>query len=101
MSLSYNYKVKEIYGIQFGYRGFYTHDWVQLFPQSIKAIHKLGGTTLGSSRGGFDLPKIIEALKKKGINHVQKIMFFSWFLNILLGLYYRRGWHSSGNKRTL
>lgn len=71
MSLSYNYKVKEIYGIQFGYRGFYEHEWVQLFPQTVKSIHKLGGTILGSSRGGFDLHKIIDALKEKGINHVK------------------------------
>lgn len=71
MSLSYNYKVKEIYGIQFGYRGFYEHEWVQLLPQSVKSIHKLGGTILGSSRGGFDLKKIIDVLKEKEINHVK------------------------------
>ena len=28
MSLHYNYGVKEVYGIKFGYRGFYTYDWV-------------------------------------------------------------------------
>lgn len=28
MSLYYNYGVKEVFGIKFGYRGFYTYDWV-------------------------------------------------------------------------
>lgn len=72
MSLAYNYKVKEIYGIQFGYCGFYQHEWIQLLPETVKSIHKLGGTILGSSRGGFDLQKIIDKLKEKQINHVIK-----------------------------
>lgn len=74
MSLSYNYKVKEIYGIPFGYKGFYNPDeWVKLSSENVKAIHKLGGTILGSSRGGYQRDKIINILKEKGINHV--IMF--------------------------
>ena len=55
MSLYYNYGVKEIYGIKFGYRGFYTYDWEQLSPDNVKEIHHKGGTILGSSRGGFNL----------------------------------------------
>lgn len=70
MSLYYNYKVKDIYGIPFGYKGFYSHDWIRLEPEDVKVIHKLGGTILGSSRGGFQKEKIIEVLKEKGINHV-------------------------------
>lgn len=70
MSLHYNYKVSEIYGIQFGYKGFYAYDWVELTPNKVKTIHKLGGTILGSSRGGFDKEKIINSLKAKGINQV-------------------------------
>lgn len=30
----------------------------------------LGGTTLGSSRGGFDLDKIIDGITSHGINQV-------------------------------
>ncbi len=33
-------------------------------------IHNLGGTMLGSSRGGFQADKMIEALKKMGINQL-------------------------------
>lgn len=73
MSLSYNYKVKEIYGIQFGYRGFYQYDWLPLTPEKVKTIHHLGGTILGSSRGGFDLDKIIEGLDARHINHLYVI----------------------------
>lgn len=74
MSLFYNYKVKEVYGIQFGYKGFYNHEWIQLFPETVKTIHKLGGTMLGSSRGGFQKDKIVNLLKQKGINHVKYLL---------------------------
>lgn len=30
--------------------------------------HKLGGTILGSSRGGFDADKILDGIEKRGIN---------------------------------
>ena len=39
----------------------------------MKGIQALGGTILGSSRGGFDGPKMIEALQKKGINQLYVI----------------------------
>ena len=80
MSLHYNYKVKDIFGIPFGYRGFYSHDWIRLGPENVKVIHKLGGTILGSSRGGFEKDKIIEVLKEKGINHVKSFLFIDCFI---------------------
>jgi len=69
-SLWYNYKVKSIYGIKFGYKGFYTYDWIELSPHVVRNIHNLGGTMLGSSRGGFDLEKIINSIIEKDINQV-------------------------------
>lgn len=80
--LSFEYGVKEIYGIRWGYRGFYENDeyWLRLTPDaggdgmtSVKGIQNLGGTILGSSRGGFDGPKMIEKLKAKGINQLYVI----------------------------
>jgi hypothetical protein len=65
-----NYGVSKIYGIQYGYRGFYTYNWLELSPQSTKHIHKLGGTILGSSRGGFDLKRIMARIKSKGVNQI-------------------------------
>ena len=68
-----NYGVSKIYGIQYGYRGFYTYNWLELTPQSAKHIHKLGGTILGSSRGGFDLKRIMARIKSKGVNQIYVI----------------------------
>jgi hypothetical protein len=76
MCLSYVYGVKDIWGVPSGYCGFYSQDkqpWVQLTPSSVSSIHTLGGTILGSSRGGFDpntdkdMEKILAALVEKGI----------------------------------
>jgi 6-phosphofructokinase 1 len=55
MALHFNYGVKEVYGVQFGYKGFYDYPLVRLDPEVVKTIHHTGGTMLGSSRGGFDL----------------------------------------------
>ncbi|CDW89434.1 6-phosphofructokinase 3-like [Stylonychia lemnae] len=73
MSLYFNYEAHEIYGIQWGYKGFYTNpdkSWIELTPQVVKNIHKLGGTILGSSRGGFQKDKILDEIQKRGINQV-------------------------------
>ena len=73
MSLWFNYEVKEIYGIKWGYKGFYTdveQNWVKLGPEHVSDVHKLGGTFLGSSRGGFDGDKIINSLLERGIKQV-------------------------------
>jgi 6-phosphofructokinase 1 len=74
--LRYEYGVEEIWGIRWGYRGFYEEFpkyWTELSPENTKGIQNLGGTILGSSRGGFDGPKMIEALQKKGINQLYVI----------------------------
>lgn len=76
MSLYYNYGVKEIFGIRWGYKGIYTdikHNWLRLLPKEIKNIHKSGGTILGSSRGGFDADKILDSLIEQKVNMVYVI----------------------------
>jgi len=76
MTLYYNYEVKEIYGVKWGYKGFYTDvdkNWIKLTPSVVKYIHKEGGTMLGSSRGGFDADKILDSLVARGINMVYVI----------------------------
>ena len=61
----------KVYGIQGGYRGFYDSDPhlqpIILTPESVEDIHHSGGTCLGSSRGGFDLKKIIVFLKDRNV----------------------------------
>ena len=56
-SLWNDYKVRKIWGIKWGFRGFYEefpNNWIELNPTSVEGIHNLGGTVLGSSRGGFN-----------------------------------------------
>ncbi len=60
----------KVWGIQGGYRGFWDFDNyqpVELTPELVANIHHEGGTVLGSSRGGFDLEKILQFLKSKKI----------------------------------
>lgn len=71
MSLWFNYEVRQIYGIKWGFKGFYTNvqeNWIKLRPHMVSDIHKLGGTILGSSRGGYDGEKIMDALVEQGVN---------------------------------
>ena len=72
MSLYYNYKVREIYGIQFGFKGFNVYDWIKLDPDLVKSIHNIGGTILGTSHiENPDIDEIVDTLEAKGINHVR------------------------------
>jgi 6-phosphofructokinase 1 len=36
--------------------------------ETVRNIHQEGGTILGSSRGGFDLNKIIDSIIEHGVN---------------------------------
>lgn len=67
----------QVYGIQGGYRGFYdTSPHLQpivLTPNLVENIHHEGGTCLGSSRGGFDLEKILDFLHRKHIKQLYVI----------------------------
>mmetsp|Transcript_28567 Transcript_28567/g.47558 ORF Transcript_28567/g.47558 Transcript_28567/m.47558 type:complete len:541 (+) Transcript_28567:49-1671(+) len=61
----------KVYGIQGGYRGFYdfeNYHPVELTPELVANIHHEGGTVLGSSRGGFDLEKILAFLNSRKIS---------------------------------
>lgn len=68
----------KVYGIQAGYQGFDPEDAsldpVELTPELVEDIHHMGGTVLGSSRGGFDLEKILGFLKKKNIKQLYVIV---------------------------
>lgn len=73
MSLHNLYNIKgKVWGIRGGYAGFYEADLppFELTPKFVENIHHSGGTVLASSRGGFDLDKIIEFLKKYEISQL-------------------------------
>ena len=66
------YGVRRIKGIRFGYRGFFTEegfDTMDLNPANVDTIHKIGGSILGTSRGGGDrVTDIVDAIERLGIN---------------------------------
>ena len=71
MTLSYNYGIKDIYGFRYGYEGLvpsFGRVPVQLTPESVASIHKLGGTMLGSSRGPQDVGVMVDTLNDMGID---------------------------------
>ena len=71
MALWFNYGVRSIYGVKWGFRGFHnSEDIIELSPDDVAKIHCDGGSWLGSSRGGFDAKVIIDACKEKGINQL-------------------------------
>lgn len=69
-SLYHMYGVKKVLGIDGGYRGFYAKNTIPLNPKVVNDIHKRGGTTLGTSRGGQDTTKIVDSIQDRGINQV-------------------------------
>ncbi|KAJ9562928.1 hypothetical protein OSB04_008088 [Centaurea solstitialis] len=64
------YGVREVFGIRAGYRGFYSMEPVRLDVKMVHDWHKRGGTVLETSRGGFDLDKIVNAIEDRGYNQV-------------------------------
>eukprot|EP00826_Nyctotherus_ovalis_P015146 TRINITY_DN14280_c0_g1_i10.p1 TRINITY_DN14280_c0_g1~~TRINITY_DN14280_c0_g1_i10.p1 ORF type:complete len:430 (+),score=121.74 TRINITY_DN14280_c0_g1_i10:197-1486(+) len=91
MMLCHGYKVQEVYGVKYGFEGFWkqTSDgdcYVRLVPEmrrefdrkdkkivNVQDLHTRGGTILGTSRGGFDGEKIADAVQAKGINQIYAI----------------------------
>mmetsp|Transcript_68837 Transcript_68837/g.192182 ORF Transcript_68837/g.192182 Transcript_68837/m.192182 type:complete len:536 (-) Transcript_68837:493-2100(-) len=75
-TLTHNYDVEKIYGIRGGYYGFGTNKNgppLELTTDMVKDIHQMGGSFLGSGRGGYDEERIVEFLKKEKINQVYVI----------------------------
>ncbi|MDR0878258.1 MAG: ATP-dependent 6-phosphofructokinase [Treponema sp.] len=70
--LWYRYGVRRISGIRYGYKGFlpeYQYGIKTLDPDSVDDIHKLGGTYLGSARGGGkEVSKIVDAMEQLNLN---------------------------------
>ncbi len=71
MELYYQYGVKTIYGVPYGYEGLipsYGHGFIELVPDMVDEIHANGGTMLGSSRGNQSVPAMVDTLEKNGIS---------------------------------
>ena len=72
MTLWYRYGVRRITGIRFGYCGFLSDfkiPAVELTPDKVAEIHHVGGTTLGSSRGGGErISEIVDSMERMNLN---------------------------------
>ncbi|MCL2382076.1 MAG: ATP-dependent 6-phosphofructokinase [Treponema sp.] len=70
--LWHRYGVRRISGIQYGYKGFlpeYQFGVKPLSPNVVDDIHKLGGSFLGSSRGGGkEVTKIVDSIEQLNLN---------------------------------
>ncbi|MBN2651208.1 MAG: ATP-dependent 6-phosphofructokinase [Spirochaetales bacterium] len=70
--LWYSYGVRRITGIKNGYKGFlpeYGYEPIELSPDIVDDIHKLGGTELGSARGGGDkVTEIVDSIERLNLN---------------------------------
>ena len=69
--LSFDYGIKTIYGIRFGYAGLiprYGYQPLMLDPEVVDTIHELGGSVLGSSRGEQPTEELVDTLVRMNIN---------------------------------
>lgn len=69
--LYYHYGLKDILGIRNGFQGLNPASGltpVELDPELVSNIHKLGGTVLGSSRGPQDPKVMVDYLCSLGVN---------------------------------
>ena len=71
MTLWYQYGVRRISGIRFGFRGFlseYKLSAMDLSPDNVSEIHRMGGTILGSSRGSGELTSdIVDSIERMNL----------------------------------
>lgn len=69
----FQYNAAKVFGVRYGYRGFYSDNWSELTLKDVELAHKKGGSILGNSRGGFDLLKIVDAIETRSIDQVYVI----------------------------
>ena len=69
--LSFDYGIKTIYGIRYGYAGMiprYGYEPIMLNADFVDTIHECGGTMLGSARGQQDTDELVDTLARMNIN---------------------------------
>lgn len=71
MTLWHHYGIHDIAGFRYGYRGLISQCGIpprQLTPDTVRDIHRAGGTILGSSRGfGERTKEIVDTLQQRNI----------------------------------
>lgn len=68
------YGVRDIVGFQYGYRGLFQdsgYEPIKLTPDIVDEIHKIGGSFIGTSRGGGErIRDAVDTIEKLGINQL-------------------------------
>ncbi len=70
LGLFYHYGVKTVFGFRYGYEGLtyrYGHVPLELDPETVNSIHKMGGSILASSRGPQDNSEMVDTLDRMNI----------------------------------
>jgi 6-phosphofructokinase 1 len=70
-TLWFQYGVKQISGISYGYKGLlpeYSYPVQDLNPEVVEHIQNMGGSILGTSRGGANIPEIVDTLERLKMN---------------------------------
>jgi 6-phosphofructokinase 1 len=71
ISLYHHYGVRRVYGFRHGFEGLVQRrglNPLELTPASVNAIHALGGSILGSSRGPQDAAEMVATLRDLGVS---------------------------------
>ena len=66
-----SYHVKKVLGFRYGYWGLSAagrDTAIELTPDTVRTIHRQGGTMLGSSRGGQKISEMVDTLQHYGVN---------------------------------
>ncbi len=70
LGLFYHYGVKTVFGFRYGYEGLthrYGHVPLELTPEMVRDIHKMGGSILASSRGPQDISEMVDNLERMNV----------------------------------
>jgi 6-phosphofructokinase 1 len=73
LELWYGYGVRTIVGFRYGYEGLvakFGHEPMALDPRTVRNVHHMGGTALGSSRGKQEASEVVDHLSSLGINQL-------------------------------
>ncbi len=70
LGLFHHYGVKTVFGFRHGYEGLtyrHGHAPMELTPERVKDIHKMGGSILAASRGPQDVSEMVDNLERMNV----------------------------------
>jgi 6-phosphofructokinase 1 len=70
LGLFYHYGVNTVFGFRYGFEGLsyrYGHVPLELTPEVVKDIHRMGGSILASSRGPQEVSEMVDTLEQMNV----------------------------------